>query len=247
MAKPSTITRLISILLVITFITSQGYAGETLSSFSNNDKLAASLVSDGKINPPRSDGTQGDVAGTLEPGAIGNGRLLIDLIKGLFPPKLSLTPQRYNDIEEKLRSAIKLALQLYSSNQTNITDTSLAAIAHQTSGNLVNFNNSLSRELYPFNAPVAGPENYLIGFALDEFNREEKGALAIDFIDWLYTKYKGQPQTALLRLAQYVFHERTPEKTIIKEEVGRTVIDRSDHKRIYEQIQSAIFGRDEYE
>ena len=245
MIKPSIITKAISILLVMAFITSQGYAGETISSFSNSDKLAASLLSDGEINPQRSDGSKENVAETLEPGAIGNGELLVDLIKGVFPPKLSLTPQRYSDIEEKLRSAIKLALQLYSSNQPNITDTSLKAITHRTSDNLVNFDNFLSRELYPFNAPVAGPENYLIGFTLDEFNREEKGALAINFIDWLYAKYKDQPRTALLRLAQYVSHERTPEKTIIKEEVSRTIIDRSDHKRIYEQIQSAIFGKDE--
>ena len=80
----------ISVILILTFITSQGYAGEAISSFSNGDKLAASLATDPNINPDRSKPLGNNIAGKLEPGAIGNGVPLLELAQGTLPPRLAM-------------------------------------------------------------------------------------------------------------------------------------------------------------
>ena len=90
----------ISILLVLTFACSQVYAD--VSSFSNN-KLAASLVTDSNINPTRSKSVQNDIAGKVEPGAIGNGVPLIELAQG----KLQLDQARVQLDMAKLQMEVQ--------------------------------------------------------------------------------------------------------------------------------------------
>lgn len=207
----------------------------------DQDTLTPSLISDPDIDPARSAAVRNSVAQEAKPGAIGNGEPLVCLLKGELPPRIALSPEKYDELAGRLRTAIRMAIQLYSAKIDSNQDAGVRCASRRAAQNLISFNLSLSRELYPFNASVQGPEGYLIGFSLDEFGREEKAALAVDFIDWLFMKYQGDRETALLRLAQYVFHERTPEKTVIRD----GAIDRSDHRLIYTRVQGAIFGDDE--
>ena len=72
---------------------------------------------------------------------------------------------------------------------------------------------------------MSGSEDYLLGF-----NYQEKIGLSVELIDWLYS-------ISPLRLAQYIYHECVPEKGISP--------DREDHRIIYREIHSAVFGNNE--
>ena len=248
MKLEKSLIRIICFLLIMSFSSSQVHAIEYLT-----DTLAASLASDSGLGSDRSKTVQAEIAETTLPGAIGNGAPLIALLKGSgregLPPKLSLDPDRFTELQFRIRKAINLAQCKHAHEKDKIKFTTndlkkaeyLETIAETTSYNLVAFNARLSKELYPFLAIRNGVKDYLIGFDLGGRQIEEKRALAIDFIDWLFAKYHNNPEIAFLRLAQYIYHECTPEKTVIKDEA----IDRSEHKEIYTKIQAAIFGKKE--
>ena len=217
MSKTSMYVKTISIFLVLTFISGQVYAGPLNIS---NNKLAASLVTDPDINPARSKPVQNDIAGKVEPGAIGNGVPLIELARGKLPPKVTL-PEEGTAI---LNEAIGLAIKLSVANQKNVPAIHQQRFK-QAIDNLIDLQNKLKARAYLFNADVRSPEDYLIGF-----NYKENIGLSLELINRLYS-------ISPKRLAQYVFHECVPEKGIITE--------RGDHRVVYNEIQSAIFGKDE--
>ncbi len=77
MKKSSTFIRVVSIILAVTFVTSQVLANQILSNPSN-DTLAGSVVSDSDINSARSTPVRNDIAEKAEPGAIANGAPLME-------------------------------------------------------------------------------------------------------------------------------------------------------------------------
>jgi fructose-1,6-bisphosphatase/sedoheptulose 1,7-bisphosphatase-like protein len=225
-------------ILSLTFICGQVFAGQA-SPGASRDTMGPSIVSDPDINPAgRSEQVQGEVAGVVKSGAIGKGQPLIDLLSGEFPLKLELTQERYKDLSQKIRSAIRTAVLKHNTNLAKLGPVD-AAIVRTTNHRLISLSYYLSKELYPFMADIRGKEHYLVGFPLDEFPREEKAALAIDFIDWLYVRYSTD--TANLRLAQYISHERAPEHITVRNGVP----DLSEHKRNIAEIQTPIYGADE--
>lgn len=210
--KTKQMKKTLSIFLILTFLSSPGYA------------LAPSLVSDPGVNPNRSAQLQGDIATKLEPGAIGNGVPLLKLAQGKLPPRASLADSEYQEIHQKLLEAIKLAIKLSIDNETHIPQQHKAR-AKQALTNLILLQNNLSKEAYLYNAEVRGPEDYLLGF-----NFQNNRGFALEVVRRLYDI---SPQ----RLAQYVYHECVPEAGVITE--------RDDHRVVYNEIQSAIFGKDE--
>jgi hypothetical protein len=183
--------------------------------------LAPSLVSDPGINPGRSAQLQGDIATKLEPGAIGNGAPLAELAQGKLPSRASLAPNEYQELAQKLREAIAFAMKAGAENEKEVPPEH-AARAQQALVNLLLLQYNLSSNAYLFSADVRGPEDYLLGF-----NRGSDRGYAIELIRIL----------PVSRLAQYIYHECVPESGIIN--------DRDDHRVVYNEIQSAVFGKDE--
>lgn len=212
--------KVISILLVATFIT-----GQISTSFAY-DNLAASLATDPDINPHRSKFVQNDIAGKAEPSAIANGTPLLNLAQGKLPTKIDLSRGSKIVYGKHIRKAIMYALGAILSAQKKgaIPQQHLQRV-HETVDNLVLLNNFLWKRGYLFNAVVLGKEDYLLGF-----NSGNQFGYSIELIDRLYS-------ISSERLAQYLFHECVPEKGIITE--------RDDHRAVYNEIQSAIFGQDE--
>lgn len=210
--KMKQMKKTLSIFLILTFLSSPGYA------------LAPSLVSDTGINPGRSVQLQGDIAVKLEPGAIGNGAPLIELAQGKLPSRATLADSEYQEIHQKLLEAIKLAIKLSIDNETRIPPQHKARVK-QTLTNLILLQNNLSKNAYLYNADIRGSEDYLLGF-----NFQNHRGFALEVVKRLYDI---SPQ----RLAQYVYHECVPETGVITE--------RDDHRVVYNEIQSAIFGKDE--
>ena len=79
------ILRLISLILIITFVTTQ------ISPAYAYENLGASLLGDNSLNPDRTRDGRNDIGHQLEPGAIGNGQPLIDLVQGKLPKKIEIT------------------------------------------------------------------------------------------------------------------------------------------------------------
>lgn len=202
----------ISIFLILTFLSSPGYA------------LAPSLVSDAGINPGRSAQLQGDIAAKLEPGAIGNGAPLIELAQGKLPPKATLAESEYEEIHQKLLKAIHLAIKQSIDNENKVPQRHRAR-AKEALANLILLQNNLSKSAYLYNADIRGSEDYLLGFNFQNYR-----GFALEVVKRLYNV---SPQ----RLAQYIYHECVPETGVITE--------RDDHRLVYNEIQSAIFGQDE--
>lgn len=239
--------RLISLILTLTFISTQALAiGPLDKDIDSASSLSPSLISDDMM-PGRSEAGKSKAAGEGGPGAIGNGPALINLVLDRnLPPKAKLTPAEWKDLENKIKPAMQLAVSLYETGKSKIANHALQVIAGQTAESVraAGLHKNLASHVYPFYAVRDGVENYLLGFSLDLFNREEKVGLAVDFIRWLYNvRYKNDPKTALRRTAQYIFHEFTPERTVISH--NRATIDRTEHRNIYERIQGPIFGEDE--
>jgi hypothetical protein len=186
--------------------------------------LAPSLVSDAGINPGRSAQLQADIATKLEPGAIGNGVPLMELAQGKLPQRASLGDNEHREIDQKLLEAIELAIKLSIANEAQVPEWHKAR-AKQALANLILLQNNLSKNAYLYNADIRGAEDYLLGFNLQEYR-----GFALEVVRGLYAI---SPQ----RLAQYVYHECVPETGVITE--------RDDHRVVYNEIQSAIFGKDE--
>lgn len=185
------------------------------------DTLSPAIVS-GNISPARSAVAKGDAAHLLEPGAIGNGAPLIDLISGKLPPRVEWS----NDSSEaeKLRKAINIAIRAHIAGRSKIPDEHTWR-SDTTLRNLINLRNGLSGRLYLYNAVVIGGEDYLLGF-----NAGDSIGLSTELIDILY-------EISPRRLAQYIYHECIPE--------DGAAAERADHRRIYSQMQKAIFGEED--
>ena len=93
-----TVYKMITIVVLLCF----GFNNVSYASEINSFKLAASLATDSNINSARSKRVQNDIAERAEPGAIGNGVPLIELLYGKLPPRVKLTEQAYQDISQKL-------------------------------------------------------------------------------------------------------------------------------------------------
>jgi hypothetical protein len=76
--------KVISLILLAAFSISPS---STSYAFEN---LGASLASDTSLNPERTKDVQNDIGHNLEPGAIGNGKPLLDLVAEIRPEKLKL-------------------------------------------------------------------------------------------------------------------------------------------------------------
>ena len=195
----------ISLLLIITFIAGQIQPAYALSGWLAND------------GSPMRD-TKNAIAKRIEPGAIGNGKPLIDLVSGNLPEKV------YSDMtSEKIRSATQIAMEAL------ITKRHSVPMAHadrveKILENMISLLNKTSSQLHLFEPLTEGPEDYLLGF-----NYQDIIGLDKELVETLY-------EISPSRLAQYIFHECTPEKDLIT---------REDHRSIYRELQASIFGQDE--
>lgn len=212
MRKINVMVKVISLVMALSFITTQVSIAGTVE-ISSKDTLAPASVF-GNINKERNEKIQ-DIAKESMPNAIGNGEPLIGLMKGKLPSRIKLSHER----AEKLRNAIKLAIRM-----------SVLKIPAQHEKrrwqaviNLVDLWANLTKQAYLYNGVVQTPQDYLLGFRA----RGNVG-LSIELIDRL------SPEL----LAQYVFHECVSERAIIAGLIGR----RAAHRVIYKGIQSAIFG-----
>jgi hypothetical protein len=215
------IFKVVSLLLLFTFLT-----GQMSTSFAF-DNLAASLASDGDLNKDRAKKVKTDVGRKTEPGAIGNGQPLIDLIQGNLPKRIS-----QQDIVKKpvameainnLREAIDLAIRLYIQNRDKIPAKHTKR-AEETLANLITLQQDPVELLHLYMGIVTSSEDYLLGY-----NYQERVGLSLELVNMLN-------QISPIRLAQYIFHESVPEKH---------AVGREDHRKIYSEIQTAIFGKKE--
>lgn len=214
--------KIVAIFLTLSFLSGQVYAGDIVAS--SNNKLAASLATDEDINPPRSDRIKEEGAEKSEPGAIGNGTPLVKLSQNNLPHRLILQKEEFRKIALKLHDAIAQAIDIGLANLAKVPPGQQSR-AIEAITNLTNLYNNLEREAYLFNAVVEGPEDYLLGF-----NRKNECGLSIELINYLYG-------ISPMRLAQYIYHECVPELGMVTE--------RDDHRSVYRDIQTAIFGVDE--
>jgi len=145
-------------------------------------------------------------------------------MQGSLPPKTGLSKEEYEDALKKLSDAIGWAMELSVTNQSNVPQQHQDR-AKQTFDNLLNLRSNLSKDAYLYSADIRGPEDYLIGFNFKNYR-----GFAVELVTHLY-------QISPKRLAQYVYHECVPEKGIVSE--------RDDHRVVYNEIQSAVFGEDE--
>lgn len=212
-----------SIILSLIFFASQALASQASPVYSS-DTLATSLVSDTGINPERSASTRNDIAGKAEPGAIGKGIPLIELAQGKLPAKLAIEGEKSALLLGKLRQSIVLAIRLAISKKESVPSEHRAR-AEEALDNLISLQSNLASKAHFFTADVRGNEDYLLGF-----NFQGTVGLSVELIDRLYN-------ISPLRLAQYIYHECVPEKGIVTE--------RDDHRMVYNEIQSAIFGQQE--
>ncbi|MCX5678541.1 MAG: hypothetical protein NTY76_05465, partial [Candidatus Omnitrophica bacterium] len=224
MNRNAIINKGISVLLISTFITTQAFA------------LSPSLVSDPGINQARSVTVQEEVAGKTKPGAIGNGQALVELFHGNLPPRIDIN----DEITAQLQDAIKLAVHL-NRDKGNLVPAQHEEKVRLAANNLFGLYSNLTNRTYLYSAIARDSEDYLIGFNHYMAGGESSRiGLAIDFINWLYSKYP--PETAKLRLAQYIYHECVPENLVAKEGM---IVDTTDHKDIYKEVQTKIFGEEE--
>lgn len=212
------IFKLTSSLLVITFTVTQVQPSYALSAWLANDQA-----------PMR--GTKNDIAQNLEPGAIGNGRPLLELIKGNLPEKLEIKDTPYiPETIGKIRESLLIAIELHLRNRSKIPSSHISR-ANATLTNLIDFYNNLSKKLYLFESDTMSEENYLLGF-----NYEGTVGLEIHLVNLLYEISPG-------RLAQYIYHENIPEHYNDNDDPAK--IDRESHRIAYKEIQTPIFGHQE--
>ncbi len=183
-------------------------------------------------NPMRD--TQNEIAKEFEPGAIGNGRPLVKLLReGISGiPKLEIKDKNHiASIHAKLRESTEIAIWLYLSHQADVP-VKHQERAEKTLQEMFQFKQNLSSKLHLFNMVVEDSENYLLGF-----NHEGTVGLSIELIDILYTMSPSL-------LGQYIFHESIPEHFKIPHSDGEEV-DREDHRVVYNEIQVPIFDEND--
>ncbi|MFA5147202.1 MAG: 6-phosphofructokinase [Candidatus Omnitrophota bacterium] len=231
------LAKYISILLTITFLAGQSYAGQLIDNIpAQKGTLATSLVTD-DINKARTAQVAERIGEVKEPGAIANGEPLAELAQGRIPPQAILTEEREKELAGKIQESIDMAISLAT---TALREGKIprrhASITEDTAYALVAFRNHFSKMRYLFNADIRGPASYILGF-----NRENPKTglpsigLSVELVDMLSPRL----------LAQYVLHECAPERditlTIIKDDA------RDAHRTLYTEVQTAIFGKEDVE
>ncbi|MCX5678700.1 MAG: 2-phospho-L-lactate transferase CofD family protein [Candidatus Omnitrophica bacterium] len=215
--RPLISTRFISAALAITFIATQVFASDIPSNFSN-DKLSPPLASDPDIIPGEVNPVRTAVAREANPGAIGDGAPLLELLRGNPPPRIILPEDENKIIIQKLLKAIDLAIKLRVDNKNNVVAEHQDRV-EKTTANLIALQNNLSKYAYLFNADINSRKDYLLGF-----NSGNDRGYAIELINRLSPEH----------LAQYIFHICIPEEGMVTEKDG--------HEAVYKRIKSAIFG-----
>jgi len=211
--------KIVAVILVLGLIMGQVPSGLAY------DNLAASLVSDGDLDPARLTTVRNDIGHALEPDAIGNGTPLLDLIQEKLPDQLSSDETEHLFASDStLRNSIDLAIRLCLEHREKIPFHYCQHV-DDTLLNLYNFQNYLRNMLYLYNAVVYSPEDYLLGF-----NSRGRIGLSIELIDRLHSI---SPE----RLAQYVFRVSLDEKDLDMEKERR--------KAVFGEILADIFGKDE--
>ncbi|MFC1570574.1 hypothetical protein ACFL4E_02200 [Candidatus Omnitrophota bacterium] len=202
--------------------------GQIQPSFAN-ENLSNWLASD---NAPMSE-TRNSVAKKTEPGAIGNGRPLIELLRESLPAEAQFpVNSEKTQLLQDIRAAVKLAISLHMENRETIPSEHLER-SEKTLSNLVQLQNELEKSLYLFGPTVQGEEDYLLGFNM----LDTKGIIGLDA-----ELAKELNLISRVRLAQYIYHECVPEHLNIGD---GDEVDRDDHRIIYNEIQSKVFGEKE--
>lgn len=221
------IKRIMCVILVFAFLVGQiqttGVASENLATWTVTGE-----------NPMRLK-VLGDIATKFNPGAVGNGRPLVELVKGKLPPEIELAEDQRKRIIKKLRAAVNLAIFLHLKNRDKIPPKHHLR-AKKTLSNLFSFRSNLEKDLYFYDASdtVTTPEDYLAGFSYGK--KIGKDPLLLERLNAI----------GVLRLAQDLYHDAVPEYLKIKK--GKFIseeVARDSHKIIYKEIQTAIFGEDE--
>lgn len=216
MLRQKAAIRVLSLILSLTFMCGQVLAGAEVSLRASRDTMAPSSVLDTDINPGRAEGFIKDI----KPGAIGNGRPLLEIAKGNLPQRLTLEDREI----VKLREAIRLAVVL----STAYSKSEHRQIVKSTIYNLINLNNKLQDKTYLYNLIAESPEDYSAGFGFVNgftgLTKELIGRLSIE------------------DLAQYVFHENVPESDVILKEIKDVYA--GAHRAVYNEIQTPIFGKE---
>lgn len=185
----------VNVLLVLTFITTQAFAGPITKSYPM-DKLAPSSPFDPDINPNRSSRVDAEIISLAAPGIIGQGRPLVDLVKRhSLTSKIKLDGVREKKLREAIETAIQLGRDAVSSGAVIKED---LKNARETAISLIALKDHLSVKVVLFNGLVSGPEDYLL-----EYNMRGLLGLSVELVDRLYDY---DPRL----LAQYIYHGAIP-------------------------------------
>lgn len=151
------------------------------------------------------------------PCAIGNGTPLQNLNEGILPDKIM---EYEKSIIDKVKKATQRAIDIHTESHKDIPYNHQHRTA-KTLENLLDFQANIPEKIHLYNAVVDGPEDYLLGF----YYNEQIG-LSLELIEVLSNE----------RLAQYIYHECVPEDD---------VVTREEHKVLYHEIQTPLFGAEE--
>ena len=196
--------------------------------------LGASLVSDNDLTPGRSKDVKGDIARDTKPGAIGNGTPLINLLAGQLPEKATPEEESATALSEKILASIDIAINLYLENRNNVPSQHRLRLENGIA-NLVFLQQELQRRLYLYesSSTVTADEDYLLGFNV-------KGLVGLD-VELINKLYGISPRL----LAQYILHESIPERLTQQAESQEEAANRDDHRIVYREMQTAIFGKND--
>jgi hypothetical protein len=225
MRKP--FVKYISIFLAVAFLSIQVDVAQTQPRFQN-----ARIAVWGRGGNPAFHALFGEMS---EPDAIGNGLPLHEFVKNRkLPLRISLT----DDIAQKLREAIKIAIRLNIQNVDKIVLENDRRIAMQGQVNLAKLQLELKKRSYLFSLIATAEEHYLAGFEcpgtlVEPGLRGVVSGLSIETINRLYGI---SPEL----LSQYINHAVLPEKDIVVETLKDDGGD--PHGNVYARIQAPIYG-----
>jgi len=223
-----TISKIISIILVITFS-----MGQIQPVIAQENLATVPLGNNMGVERP---GVLREIGEEFEPGSIGRGSPWQDMLEGRLPKKIDIKDIPFSgvmsgeiqadaelpispDTLKKIVAALNLAMQKAQANLASVPDLHRAR-AEKTIENMVATLSALYQgdfdKVHFFDAgqTVMDGDDYLLGF-----NYDHVPGLGVDLIEYL----------SLDEAAEYIFHEHVPEE----HEIG--------HKIVYEKIQEPIF------
>ncbi|MDD5634017.1 MAG: 50S ribosomal protein L11 methyltransferase [Candidatus Omnitrophica bacterium] len=215
----------ITVLLLFAFV-----AGDVRADLAV-DNLGAPIVNaDDPLVPDTAKVVREEMAEGVKPGAIGNGAPLVGLLSGELPEKIELDEKSRSAMIADIRDAIDLAIELHIKNREKIP-LKHKKRSDQTLANLIDIQNDLTKRLYLYHGEVETSEDYLLAFTfLKEFGVDIE----------LFGRLRS---ISTKRAAQYIYHLCVPEHLRI---IGDgTQVDRKDHRVVYNEIQTAVFDKDE--